>query len=392
MARTYVLRNLTDDNGKPLYQAWCRAYNVSTGALVETQYTDTAGTCTFTTLPEDANVKILCIAGKSFVKWFYNIFSATQDLLYLSVTDAIIQNLSVSKLTAGSLLVAVTIGTDGVINASAGVKISPTGINIFGLGNALTTRATEAGTIQCYVGADGKIYAGGGNVWLSATELGVKATALACYDSTPTLCGWIYGSAGYLCITGNGTGIYMATGSGGVAASGNLVVAMELLPNSTVAAHDIGASGQYWDNIFCSYLYYKDGHGAFDDYDDIELIKGIKSKKVEGKSIIDIATIPKILRRHKDDLIEKKKVAYKARKEETRVALERELPEALPPRQKIIKNLLENIDKDYDKQFKEYIKTIDVDDEGYLRGYDGSLMSNLILGSLKQLIGTVQII
>jgi hypothetical protein len=75
--------------------------------------------------------------------------------------------LKVTNIQAGSALT--VLGT--IIAGGGNVKISPTGINIFGLNNALTTRATEAGTIQCYVGTDGKFYAGAGIIVLDATGL-----------------------------------------------------------------------------------------------------------------------------------------------------------------------------------------------------------------------------
>uniref|UniRef100_A0A6M3ILD0 Uncharacterized protein n=1 Tax=viral metagenome TaxID=1070528 RepID=A0A6M3ILD0_9ZZZZ len=218
MARSYTVRNLVDDNkGRPLANVWCRAFNASTSALVETQYTDATGACTFTTLPDDANINLCAVWGNN-VKWMYNIFSATQDLLYLSVTDAVIQNLSVGKLTAGNLTVAATLSGSGVINASAGVKITSTGINIFGVGNALTTRATETGTIQCYVGSDGKIYAGAGAVYLDAGGLHVNTAGgsthfhvyYGSYD------GYIYeSSAGVLTLEAtDGQGIQLITADG----------------------------------------------------------------------------------------------------------------------------------------------------------------------------------
>lgn len=58
------------------------------------------------------------------------------------------------------------------IVSAAGVTIEAgVGINIFGKDSALRTRATETGTVQCYVGTDGGIYAGAGAVKLSATGL-----------------------------------------------------------------------------------------------------------------------------------------------------------------------------------------------------------------------------
>lgn len=70
-----------------------------------------------------------------------------------------------------------TLTVNGTISAGGeNVKISPTGINIFGLANGLTTRATEAGTIQCCVGSNGAFYAGAGKVKLDSTGLDIGST------------------------------------------------------------------------------------------------------------------------------------------------------------------------------------------------------------------------
>ncbi len=191
MSRSYILRNLADEKGRPLSNVWCRAYNATTSALAETQYTDSAGTCTFTTLPEDANVNICAVWGNN-AKWLYNIYSATQDLLFLSVTDAVIGTCSIGKLTAGNLTVTGTITTGGFTTGATGVTIKSTGINIFGAENALTTRATETGTIQCYVGADGKLYAGAGAVILDSGGVTVKGQKLILQDSSGNLLGYVY--------------------------------------------------------------------------------------------------------------------------------------------------------------------------------------------------------
>ncbi|MBA7617110.1 hypothetical protein ES703_24421 [subsurface metagenome] len=66
----------------------------------------------------------------------------------------------------------------------SGVEIDAThGINIYGKANALTTRATKTGTIQCYVGSDGKIYAGAGAVSLDSGGIIIKGAKLTLKDS-----------------------------------------------------------------------------------------------------------------------------------------------------------------------------------------------------------------
>lgn len=68
---------------------------------------------------------------------------------------------------------------DGKWYSASGVSINASsGINIWGTANALTTRATEAGTIECYVGADGKIYAGAGAVYMDSSGLHLKGETI----------------------------------------------------------------------------------------------------------------------------------------------------------------------------------------------------------------------
>ncbi len=88
-----------------------------------------------------------------------------------TITDAKISTCSISKLTAGNLTVTGTITTGGLTTGANGVSIKSTGINIWGANNALTTRATEAGTVQCAVNSSGQITAGAGKVILDATGI-----------------------------------------------------------------------------------------------------------------------------------------------------------------------------------------------------------------------------
>ena len=58
---------------------------------------------------------------------------------------------------------------DGLWYNEAGVHINAlTGIDIYGGSTAFTTRAYAGGPVQCYVGSDGKIYAGAGAVYLDS--------------------------------------------------------------------------------------------------------------------------------------------------------------------------------------------------------------------------------
>ncbi len=118
------------------------------------------------------------------------------------------EKVKATSISAGNILVNSLTSFNGQWYDVSGVEIDAThGINIYGTANALTTRATKAGTIQCYVGADGKIYAGAGAVYLDSGgislkgEAGATAEMLKFYDATPTLKGEIYYSSGTTSLT-----------------------------------------------------------------------------------------------------------------------------------------------------------------------------------------------
>lgn len=171
MARTYILRNLADEKSRPLGNVWCRAYAAAAPTVViETQYTDATGTCTFTTLPENDNVNILAVWGDN-AKWFYNVYSATQDLLFLSVTDAVISTCSIGKLTAGNLTVTGTITTGKFVTGAAGsnrIEIDANYVAGYNSSNVL----------QFYLSAaDGKAYCGAGSVVLDSAGITLNYSA-----------------------------------------------------------------------------------------------------------------------------------------------------------------------------------------------------------------------
>lgn len=77
-----------------------------------------------------------------------------------------------TDLAAGHIKLTSQAVKDGEWYNESGVEIDAAhGINIYGTNNAFTTRATKTGTIQCYVGADGKIYAGAGAVYLDSSGI-----------------------------------------------------------------------------------------------------------------------------------------------------------------------------------------------------------------------------
>ncbi len=113
-------------------------------------------------------------------------------------------------------------------NKSGVVLDADYGIGLYGGQIALRTFPTEADLIagtnlQCYVGTDGKIYAGGGNIWLSVSELGIKGAALKLYTGATNV-GVIDGNALGLFITGAGNyDVQITPGGTGVC----LIVALE---------------------------------------------------------------------------------------------------------------------------------------------------------------------
>lgn len=293
MARSYTLRGLTAANGLALVNVWCRAYNATTDALVETAYTDSSGEASFTALPDDANVNICCIPGVKGdqVTWLYNIFSAAQDLSYgeiitqsAQIKDAIITSakigtldaskitsgyISVDRLEAGSITAAKLSLTGEWYNAS-GVEIDSThGINIYGTANALTTRATKTGTIQCYIGADGKIYAGAGAIMLDSSGLTIYGQVLKFYSGATYV-----GVAGAYSTTAMWMGA--VAGSLSLLSAGSIYAGRSILASSTT--YDIGDATYYFDDIN-----YKDlidrgcARPVFPSYSDV--IRGIKTKR-----------------------------------------------------------------------------------------------------------------
>lgn len=85
------------------------------------------------------------------------------------------QRLRATDISAGHIKLTDNVVVDGEWYDEHGVEIdSATGITVYGTAAAFRTRATKDGTDQCYVGADGFIYAGAGAIWLSATGMTIK--------------------------------------------------------------------------------------------------------------------------------------------------------------------------------------------------------------------------
>jgi hypothetical protein len=87
-----------------------------------------------------------------------------------------------TDLSAGHLKLTSATAVSGKWYSASGVVIDADhGILIYGTNKALVTRATVEGTDQCYVGSDGKFYAGAGAVYLSADGLLIDCSSVSSY-------------------------------------------------------------------------------------------------------------------------------------------------------------------------------------------------------------------
>ena len=105
-----------------------------------------------------------------------NTWNAKPDDMDEIANGATYGKLLLTDISAGHLKLTSSTVVSGEWYDESGVEIDAThGINIYGTANALTTRATKTGTIQCYVGTDGAIYAGAGAVKLDALGISMGA-------------------------------------------------------------------------------------------------------------------------------------------------------------------------------------------------------------------------
>ncbi len=149
------------------------------------------------------------------------------------------------------------------MGAESGVDIdAASGINIYGKGNALTTRATKTGAIQCYVGSDGKLYAGAGKVELSSTGLSVFGIKLLLYnEATPPV---QVGEIGYNSVTSilgigsiAGVGLIVGAAGGGIlqlsSSGGAIVLTASANPDSdsskSLGTTDLRYLGVWTDRV-----------------------------------------------------------------------------------------------------------------------------------------------
>jgi hypothetical protein len=144
----------------------------------------------------------------------------------------------VIKLHSGTIKSGIWYNESGVIiDATSGIAIK--GVN-------MAFRTQDAyGNTQCYMGSDGKIYAGAGNVWLSSTELGMKGATFKLYSGAVQV-GTIDGNALGLFITSSGNYDIQVTASG----SGNL----DLAAGTAIRLYkQLVAQGSYMNTLYDIY-------------------------------------------------------------------------------------------------------------------------------------------
>lgn len=163
-----------------------------------------------------------------------------------------------TDITAGRInLTAVAANTalTGTWYSHAGVDINAsTGINIYGVNNALVTRAAETTAIQCYVGADGGIYAGAGAVKLDAAGIKVTGQFLNFYAGTVAV-----GIAGYassnMYFATSGVGTTLMLNADGQA---NLVSNADVYINGAASTRIHCGSGDIYLDANMGWVYFVD--------------------------------------------------------------------------------------------------------------------------------------
>jgi len=87
--RSYTVRQ-NDERGKPIFLAECKAYNMTTGALIDTKYTDN-GIAVFDNLPFDARVNIEVRWDKQY-RLYENVYEASGGQVLTLVNQSHVQN------------------------------------------------------------------------------------------------------------------------------------------------------------------------------------------------------------------------------------------------------------------------------------------------------------
>ena len=164
----------------------------------------------------------------------------------------------------------------------SGVEIDARhGINIYGEDNAFTTRRTRTGTIQCKVDSHGRIVAGAGDVILDQYGISIYGESLKFKRGSQISAIW-QGSDGDLRIDADRDILML----------GNTYMQKGVFP--IYHEHDgSGASDAAWSQVVGYRVFSEDGAiHAYQEQDDIALLKAIKSKVKDGRQVIDGKTLP----------------------------------------------------------------------------------------------------
>ena len=237
------------------------------------------------------------------------LYKAGYDPTKESDPSATFKRVKSAALTAGGLVILdeVVVGTYGLVKSTdisaghillsktekdgdwydeSGVLIdADSGILIYGTNKAFRTRASKNGVDQCYVGSDGKIYAGAGNVFLDSNGLHIWSTGGLEFSYEGANPGYIYGSSGGDIVINPNSLLWLNKGAS----------CAEIYPHSH-EAYACGYSNKAWSQVVGEYVYSSDGAiHSYQKQDDIALLKAIKSKQKKGKDILDVKTLPKEL-------------------------------------------------------------------------------------------------
>jgi hypothetical protein len=162
-----------------------------------------------------------------------------------------------TDLSSGHLKLTSNTVKDGEWYDESGVEIDASnGINIYGTNNALTTRATKAGTIQCSVNSSGEITAGAGNVVLNSSGLTIYGQYLTFYYSG--VLGLIFQNASGLNLSSSSGGVNIFAGSDDIYlsapddikldAGGEIACYTDVRPLST--SYILGTESYCWGTVW----------------------------------------------------------------------------------------------------------------------------------------------
>ena len=251
---------------------------LTSSATYATGYDPSTKRRTFTSTPTtpydvgdiwfDADNIKRCVTGKQsgvyeIAHWSFGTIDALRD-------GTTYERVLGTHLSAGKLKLTSAAVKDAEWYDEAGVEIDAThGINIYGTDNALTTRATKTGTIQCKVDTDGNISAGAGAVLLNSSGVTVKGDKAMFEDSDGVLRGWLYGStSGWMQLYTNNCGLYIDSPGKNTyatadkwyficpiyqATSTHINYISTTLPY-TSDARDLGATDAYWRGTYTKFL------------------------------------------------------------------------------------------------------------------------------------------